>query len=306
MVAISLLFGVAALLLVWWTYQTVIAVPAEDRTYLDRPPSGFRVAWPVIRMIVHYLGPYVSLRYRVSTHARLLKAGVEYSVSPEQFLAGKLVGAVLGMVLGAWFSSALGAAGVGLIVGLALLGFFYPEVWLRETSTGRERQIFKALPFYIDVITLGVEAGSNLTGAITQAVSKGPAGPLKSELNRVLRDVKAGKPRSQALRAMAERLDMQSVTSLVGSIIQAERTGANLGPVLRAQADQRRSERFTRAEKLAMEAPVKLLGPLIAFIFPNTFVVLLFLILVKAILAGVLPDAIQQPLMWALQWPNEG
>lgn len=119
----------------------------------------------------------------------------------------------------------------------------------------------------------------------------------------MLRDVRAGKPRAQALRHMAERLDMAGISSFVSSVVQAEKTGANLGPVLRAQSDQRRMERFARAEKLAMEAPVKMLGPLIMFIFPNTFAVLGFVILTKAILANVLPAGLHEPLEWALYWP---
>jgi tight adherence protein C len=112
-------------------------------------------------------------------------------------------------------------------------------------------------------------------------VAKGPKGVLRSEIQRVLRDIRAGKARADALRGMAERLNEPNVTHFVTAVIQAERMGMNLGPVLRAQADQRRSERFLRAEKLAMEAPVKMLFPLIAFIFPCTFIVLFFPIAMK-------------------------
>jgi len=94
---------------------------------------------------------------------------------------------------------------------------------------------------------------------------------------------------------------MPAVDNLVGSLIQAEKIGSSLGPILRAQAQQRRTERFTRAEKLAMEAPVKLLGPLVMFIFPTTFMVLAFIIIVKAVVAGVITFP---PLVWALTWPG--
>ncbi|MCW8177864.1 type II secretion system F family protein, partial [Verminephrobacter aporrectodeae] len=118
---------------------------------------------------------------------------------------------------------------------------------------------------------LCVEAGLNMQGAITQAVAKGPPSLVREEFQRVLRDLRAGKGRAEALRDMGERLNEPSVTNFIMAVIQAERMGMSLGPVLRAQADQRRSERFLRAEKLAMEAPVKMLFPLIAFIFPCTF-----------------------------------
>ena len=132
----------------------------------------------------------------------------------------------------------------------------------------------RSLPFFLDIITLCVEAGLNMQGAMNQAVQKGPAGAMRDELQRVLRDIRAGKARAVSMRDMADRLGEPAVTSFVTAVIQAEVMGMNLGPVLRAQADQRRNERFLRAEKLAMEAPVKMLLPLIAFIFPCTFIVL--------------------------------
>jgi tight adherence protein C len=133
---------------------------------------------------------------------------------------------------------------------------------------------------------LCVESGLNLSGAIQQAVDKGPVGALKDEFARVLRDIRAGKPRSEALRELASRMDMAAVSSFVSTLIQAEATGMNLGPILRAQADQRRVERFARAEKLAMEAPVKLLFPLIFFIFPCVFAILMFPIVMKFMASG--------------------
>ena len=139
----------------------------------------------------------------------------------------------------------------------------------------------------LDIITLCVEAGLNLTGAMSQAVAKGPAGPLRDEFSRVLRDVRAGRPRIDALRTLADRMNEPAITNLVSALIQAERMGMNLGPILRAQSEQRRNERFAQAEKLAMEAPVKLLFPLIAFIFPCTVVVLGFPIAMKFINIGL-------------------
>ncbi len=136
--------------------------------------------------------------------------------------------------------------------------------------------MLKSLPFFLDLFTLCVEAGLNLTGAFQQAVAKGPEGPMRDELQRVLRDVRAGKSRTDALRTFGDRLNEPAISHLVTAIIQAESLGMTLSPVLRAQSEQRRNERFARAEKAAMEAPVKLLLPLIAFIFPSTFFVIGF------------------------------
>jgi tight adherence protein C len=184
-------------------------------------------------------------------------------------------------VPGSGWSAALVLAG-------AALGLAWPASWLRGRRDARLRAIEKALPFYLDVLTLSVESGANLTGALRHAVSKGPAGPLQVELERVLRDVRAGRSRADALRAMAERIELPAVGSWVAALVAAERHGAGLGPILRAQADQRRQERFQRAEKLAMQAPVKMLFPLLAFIFPCTFVLLFFPVVVRLLEEGLL------------------
>ena len=104
---------------------------------------------------------------------------------------------------------------------------------------------------------------------------------------QAVRDVRAGRSRTDALRTLADRMDEAVISSFVAAVIQAEQTGMALGPILRAQAEQRRNERFSRAEKLAMEAPVKLLFPLIAFIFPCTFLVLGFPIAMKFLHMGM-------------------
>ena len=136
---------------------------------------------------------------------------------------------------------------------------------------------------------------------MTQAVQKSADTPLRREFSRVLRDIRAGRSRAEALRDLADRTGTLAIQNLVSSLIQAERTGSSLGPLLRSQSEQLRTERFQRAEKLAMEAPVKLLGPLVMFIFPCTFLVLIYLVMSKAILSGVLSWA---PLVWAYTWPG--
>jgi len=300
-IVIALVIGLSVTLFVWNIYKIVTAVPTEDRSYLDRPPLGFRLCWPLIRFIVYYVGPHLSKKYRLRTQNKLRSAGVDYSLSPEQFFAGQLCCALFCMGLTAMLQAMLHKHSPLFLILGAAGGFYYPLLWLKEELQKRHKKIFRALPFYLDVITLCVEAGTNLTGAFTHAVAKAEEGPLKTEINRVLRDVRAGKQRAEAMRTMAERVQLSSVNSLVSCLIQAEKMGSNLGQVLRAQADQRRIERFQKAEKLAMEAPVKLLGPLVMFIFPNTFLVLAFVLLVKAVQSGVISWG---PLVWALSWPG--
>jgi tight adherence protein C len=291
---LALAVGLSVGLMVWLLSQAVAEVPQEDREYKDPPPLGFRLAWWPIQRVAYFLKLVWPAERQEQLMATLRKAGLDYQLSPAQFLAARLVAAWLGGALtwlaagsfdihGTWGWTTywqLAAAG-------AAMGYFYPSLWLRDRLAARRSEFLKTLPFFLDIITLCVEAGLNLQGAIAQAVAKGPQGVLREEFQRVMRDIRAGKSRADSLRAMAERVQEPGLSSLVSVIVQAEGMGMTLGPVLRAQAEQRRSERFIRAEKLAMQAPVKMLFPLIAFIFPCTFIVLFFPIAMRLMHSGL-------------------
>lgn len=285
-IVVALLFGLCGAMLAVWFSNRVTEVPEEDRTYRDKPPISMRLVWWPIQWIAHYIGPYLSVGFRQRLLGKLRLAGLDYSLSPDQFVASRLVAALVaaGLVFFLLSTFHLDSRYALLAAGF---GYLYPGIWLRDQLVFRKHLTLKTLPFILDLMTLCVEAGLNLTGALQQAVAKGPAGPLRDELARVLRDMRADKPRAQALRQLADRMDEPSVHNLVSALIQAENTGMDLGPVLRAQAEQRRTERFVRAEKLAMEAPVKLLFPLIAFIFPCTFLIIFFPIAMKFLAMGL-------------------
>jgi tight adherence protein C len=131
-----------------------------------------------------------------------------------------------------------------------------------------------------------VEAGQNLHGALQQVAQHGPQGPLREELLRVLADMRAGVPRARAMEGLAHRTGVAALASLAVLIVQAEKMGMSLGPLLRIKADQCRAERFLRAEKLALQAPVKMLFPLVACLFPCTFLVIAFPIGYRLLNAG--------------------
>ena len=274
---LSMLAGAAAAAtLLLWLAGVLAVGHGEDRRYKDRPPVFWRLAWPLTQPLAAHLGAWLSVRTRSLQLDRLRRAGLEHALSPEQFAAGRVVAALVAAACAAAVWSPRGAPPLALLAGAAVLGGWLPAIWLRDRIEGRRRAVLRELPFYLDVITLAVESGLNLPVALAQAVDKGPRGPLRAELGRVLRDLRAGRPRTEALRAMANRLSMPAIGSLVAALLVAEKHGSALGPVLRAQAEQRRNERFLRAEKLAMEAPVKMLPPLLVFVFPCTFLILLF------------------------------
>jgi tight adherence protein C len=170
----------------------------------------------------------------------------------------------------------------------AILGALWPGVWLARLQRSRQRDILRALPFILDLLTLSVESGASLALALAHAADKGPASPLRDELRRMLDEVKTGRARGDALRAMADRIDLPAVSNWVAAMISAQQQGSSLGPLMRAQAEQRRQERFLHAEKVAMKAPVKMLFPLLVFIFPCTFLLLFFPVVVRLLQEGVL------------------
>ncbi len=263
-------------------------VPVEDREHLDPLPMGLRLLWPLLRLVDYHVCQRVPRRLLAGPAESLRLSGLLYLMSPTQFFALCLV-SMFGFLLVCFVAlKVIDVASPLAFGGAAVFGFVYPRVWLKDSLKRRQKLMVKALPVYLDFLTMGVEAGLNMAGAIGQAVAKGPAGPLKSEFSSVLRDLRAGVTRADALRRMDERVRVSQVTSFISAVIQAERMGASLAPTFRAQAEQRRIERFQLAEKLAMEAPVKLIFPLVVFIFPVTFLVLMFPIAVKFMQSGVL------------------
>ncbi len=281
LILVTLGLAISVAVIAFAVFRLVSEVPTEDRTYYDRPPFLMRLVWAPVQFAAHYLGPRLSMEYRETTMRKLRKAELDFSVSPQQWFASKLVYAVLMGGLMALFASGLEQGVVAWGVAGAAFGFFYPDLWLRDEIKRKEASTLKELPTYLDVLTLAVEGGCSLTVAINIATDKAADSPLRRAFQRLLREVRSGKPRVDALKSMEERLDMPALTSLTSALFQAEKTGASLGSVLRAQATQRTNERFARAEKLAMEAPVKMLGPLILCIFPCTFIVIAFPIVVK-------------------------
>ncbi|MDF2439142.1 MAG: tight adherence protein [Abditibacteriota bacterium] len=153
-------------------------------------------------------------------------------------------------------------------------GFSGPTFWLRKTVNARVRQIRKAMADVVDLIVLAIEAGMGFDQAVGQAVEK-TKGPLTEELKRVLDEVRVGKQQEDAFRDMAERVRMPELTLLVAAIAQAMRMGTGLGQALRLQAMEIRERRMAFIKEQAGKLPVKMMLPLVLFIFPALFVVIL-------------------------------
>jgi tight adherence protein C len=160
------------------------------------------------------------------------------------------------------------------VVMFAALGWVFPRMWLKGKVKARQKQVIKALPDAMDLITTCVEAGLGLDAALARVAEKS-GGPLAEELTRMLRDIAMGKLRREAMTELDERIGVEELSSFINSVIQAEQLGVGIAQVLRVQSDQLRTRRRQRAEQAAHEAPIKMLFPLVLFIFPAFLLVIL-------------------------------
>lgn len=159
------------------------------------------------------------------------------------------------------------------IIGAAL-GYFFPDLWLNQEIKSRQLEIRKAMPDALDLLTICVEAGLGFDAAMANVAQKWE-NQLSLSFARAIREMQLGKVRRDALKNMADRIDLPEMTSFVAAVIQSEQLGVSMAKVLRIQADQMRMRRRQYAEELAHQAPVKMLLPMIGFIFPSIFIVLL-------------------------------
>ncbi|MGE5615236.1 MAG: type II secretion system F family protein [Bacillota bacterium] len=175
-------------------------------------------------------------------------------------------------------------AGLLVIVILAEvgMGFVLPGFILGKMVSARQKSIINSLPDFIDLLTISVEAGLGFDAALLKVVEKKP-GPLASEFEKVLQEIKVGKQKKDALKDMARRLDIQDLTTFINATIQAEQFGIGIANVLRIQSRQMRMKRKQRAQERAMKVPVKMMIPMVVFIFPTLFIVLLGPVVIKLI-----------------------
>jgi len=161
-----------------------------------------------------------------------------------------------------------------VVIVFGAIGWVLPIIWLSGRVKARQRRILRSLPDALDLVTTCVEAGLGLDAALAKVAEKS-SGPLAEELSRMLRDVAMGKLRREALTEMAQRAGVDELINFINSVIQAEQLGVGIAQVLRVQAEHLRTRRRQRAEQSAHEAPIKMIFPLVLFIFPAFLLVIL-------------------------------
>lgn len=268
------------------TYVTL----ADGRQQERKLPLLFRLLLPFVPNLDGLVTRPSFAKAREAADRKLVAAGFEGLLSGKEFVAIKVLVplacgafwfAVLRLLVALAPASELAAnSELALLLGIALL-YYYPLLWLRRALKMRHTAIQRALPFVLDLLTLSVEAGMDFMSALQRNCERRKLDPLNEELIRMTREIQIGIPRRTALGNMSQRVDLADLRAVTHALIQADELGVSIGAILRIQSDQMRSRRFDRAEKLANEAPVKMLGPLMLCIFPAVLVILLAPILME-------------------------
>lgn len=231
------------------TYVTL----ADGRKQARSIPTLFKLLLPFAPNFHALVSQPIFRSSVVSADRLLVQGGLEGLISGEEFVALKL-----------------------------MLFWIFPDFWLGRAIKRRHLSIQRSLPFVLDLLTLSVEAGMDFIGALQRNCKSRKLDALIEELLRMTKEIQVGSSRKEALRNMALRVGQSDLKSVAYALIQADELGVSIGAILRIQSDQLRSRRFDRAEKLAAEAPVKMLGPLMLCIFPAVFIILLGPVLSQA------------------------
>jgi tight adherence protein C len=272
--------------------KTVDMVHADSSSFKTRGTIQTRVLG-----FLSSLGKKVSTKERVVDYSKLrplfLKAGLRHENTPAIFMGAKVSLTVLlplcvlplrfvfpALVLPARQLTAV-------LVVLAMVGFYLPNIWLRLKISRRREIILKGFPDALDLMVVCVEAGMGLDSTITRVAKEIELNNkiLSEELKLYNLEMRAGKLRKDALKNLAMRTDVEEVNNLVTLLLQTEKFGTSVGQALTVYSDTMRTQRFQRAEETAAKIPTKLLFPLVLFIFPALFVVILGPAVIKIIRA---------------------
>jgi len=273
-------------------FTEVLTLPAREREgsirraasygkpryffFQGRDTFGERIIIPLrqrLAGLVLRLSPKTTLD---SVSQRLLTAGMRQTISPLGFLAGKALLAIGGFVAGAALGAAAGEAGGSILLGIVFagVGYLLPDLLLTARARRRREQIRRDLPDTLDLLAVSVEAGLGFDAAIVKLTER-LSGPLVEELEIALGEMRVSESRENALKKLAERVDVPEVSAFIRAMVQADQLGMSIGKILRIQAAESRLRRQAAAEERAMKAPIKMLFPTALFIFPAMFIVVL-------------------------------
>jgi len=286
-----MVFGSVLLFALWWLRRRnemqdrVRALANERRAMMQREETfSRRVMVPVLHGFTTRLLDYLPTSLVSRSRRWLMIANSSVSLPTFMFIVLVLTtGPALVLLAALWarYGGSPPALGWLLVLATGVAGFTAPMMLLRRMAKNRQTAFWKALPDSLDLLTTCVEAGLSLDFAF-QRVAQRQKGPVGEEIGRMLREKALGQTRREALTGMAERIDLPDVSVFVTSVIQAETLGTSIGQVLRVQSRQLRIRRRQRAEQQARQAAPKMVFPLVFFVMPNLFIVILGPIIIRA------------------------
>jgi tight adherence protein C len=258
-------------------------------------PITERVIFPVARRLGDFVTRFTPQNALQATARKLELAGNPRGLEPAIFWALRIF---LAVAIGAFLLFIYNIGDLNwtlsrkliVLAAFVALGFYVPEMLLTSRIQRRQKEIRKAMPDALDLLTICVEAGLGFDGALQKVYEKWD-NLLSLAFGRVIREIQLGKLRREALRDMADRIGLPEMTSFVAAIIQSEQLGVSMAKVLRIQSDQMRIKRRQLAEEQAHQAPIKMLIPMALLIFPSICVVLMtpaVLMMFRSVLGGVL------------------
>jgi tight adherence protein C len=239
-------------------------------------PFADRVLRPSIDAISRAFGSILPASLLANVQQQLIMAGNPMSLNAFVTFWAVLLATFGGMGLMAFvlLPSEMMIQKLVAIPMLLMLGWMFPRMWLKGKMGARQKMVLKGLPDAMDLVTTCVEAGLGLDAALARVAEK-TEGPFAAELQYMMRDIALGKLRREAMQELAQRIGVEELSTFIMSIVQAEQLGVGIAQVLRVQSDQLRTKRRQKAEKSAHEAPIKMLFPLVFFIFPAFLIVIL-------------------------------
>ncbi|MDD2485426.1 MAG: type II secretion system F family protein [bacterium] len=253
-----------------------VHIPTLEEMELAKPFLE-RIVGPASRKGLDFVVKYTPQHVKDRIRKRLAMAGNPHNLHSEEFLAIKLITFVslpLGVLLFCHIVGFKSQLTMLFTMVFFVLGFLLPDSYINQAIKLRQKQIQNTLPYFLDLMVVGMEAGLGFDAAVNRVIQKS-RGPLSDEFNRALQEIRIGKHRREAMRDIANRAGVDDLSTFLAAIIQADELGISIGNVLRVQAQQFRVKRRQRAEEAAMKLPVKMLFPLVFCIFPAIFIVLL-------------------------------
>lgn len=205
----------------------------------------------------------------------IASAGLTDILSPEDFFAFKLfliIGFPIVFMALRWFLEETWS--LSLIPVWAVVGFLYPDIWVRSKKSSRQKEIINNMPFAVDMLALSVEAGLDFIAAMTKVIEKAKPSALTHEFETLIREIRIGASRAEALRNMAWRVDLIQISSFCATLIAADSVGASIGPILKSLAVEIRQKRSSEAEKAGATAATKILFPMLFLIVPAVFIMI--------------------------------